>query len=152
MKRHTALIIIFIAFFLFGCGQKKGTKTRASAKKNKTETLQIIDSPQLAKLILKPVREKYDLKRDPFAPLSSLTKSSYIGQSMMDTHNVRDMKLLGVAKINDEFIAFLKGNTNKGTYRINDKINDYTITEINNDKVVLNNGAQIVILKRGVEK
>lgn len=152
MKTRNILLTVLILPLLFGCGPKTGIKSHANAKRNKAETLHIIESPQLAKIILKPVREEYDLKRDPFAPLSASSRSSYIGQNKMDTHGVSDMKLLGVAKINEEFIAYLKGNTSKGTYRINDKINDYTIMEINNEKVVLNNGAQIVILKRGVEK
>ena len=68
----------------------------------------------------------------------------------MNTKEIKEFSFLGTAKVDGEYVAYLKNGNIRGTYRKDDQLKDYTIKQIDPSKVVLTNGAQIVTLKRGV--
>ncbi len=116
--------------------------------------LKKVDDLNLAKLLLKPNKADIQVSRDPFEPLikEEPKNTKVMVRKKPRTNEMRQYKFLGVAKVNNEYVAYLKNGAVKGTFRKDDKVKDYTITEIGPNQVTLSNGDQTVTLKRGASK
>ncbi|MCA9394386.1 MAG: hypothetical protein KC900_09305 [Candidatus Omnitrophica bacterium] len=149
MKRLT--LTMMTVLLAAGC-DLAGFKTEAKPVVAKP-VLEKIDDEQLAKLILKPKKAAIDVTRDPFEPLIQEERKSPVFAGIpQQGQDLKRFKFLGVFKENDEYVAFLKSGQDKGTYRKDDKLKDFTITKIGPDEVILTNGEQTVTLKRGEAK
>lgn len=148
MKR--LIVLVLVGMMCGGCDlvEKKTKKTEVVKK----PSLQKVDDLQLAKIILKPERTEISVNRDPFRPLIQEEEKPAAVNTAMANQELKRYKFLGVAKVNDEYVAYLKNGAVKGTFRKDDKLKDYTITEIGPDQVVLSNGNQTITLKRGTTK
>jgi hypothetical protein len=147
-------IVIVMAVFVFafsGCSKVREAKVRSQKKEQQAPLIEKIDSEELAKLILKPKRAKLDVSRDPFRPLKGAEgyARAFGPGAVHDTTEIQGYQFVGVARLNNDFVAFLKGDKKKGTFRKDDMIKDYTIKDIQEDRIVLSNGVQTVTLKRG---
>ncbi|MGE0268218.1 MAG: hypothetical protein AB7S78_07170 [Candidatus Omnitrophota bacterium] len=148
MKRLIYLAIIILMFTGCDLVQKKSKKTTVVKK----PTLDKVDDLNLAKIILKPERSDISVTRDPFKPLIQEEEKQTVVRNTIGNQELKRYKFLGVAKVNNEYVAYLKSGAVKGTFRKDDKLKDYTITEIGPDEVVLSNGDQTITLKRGTSK
>lgn len=148
MKKLMTLAMIVLT--ITGCDlvEKKTKKTEMVKK----PSLEKVDDLQLAKIILKPTRADINVTRDPFRPLIQEEEKQTVTRNTIGNQDLKRYKFLGVAKVNDEYVAYLKNGATKGTFRKDDKLKDYTITEIGPDQVVLSNGDQTITLKRGTSK
>ncbi|MBU0468264.1 MAG: hypothetical protein KKF78_00385 [Candidatus Omnitrophica bacterium] len=150
---NSVIVILTITgsfLFLAGCEQTKKVKpviiedTRKTARSSES-----VNNLELAKLILKPKREELSITKDPFKPLNQKAYSISKMDSPMNTSDVKSFRFLGVSKDNGEYVAFLKNGSERGAFRLQDKLSGYTIKKIQNDTVILSNGSQIIKLKRG---
>jgi len=152
MKRVLIVFLIAGGFVSGGC--EKIVQQFFPHKKQPEATLkpaiQRIENPELAKLILKPQRPKLDVSRDPFQPLVSSDQMLWVQGD--GEYALGEWKFIGMVRMDDEFWAYLRSDTQKGTFKVNDKIKDYTIEEIQKDRVVFNNGEKTITLKRGMTK
>lgn len=148
MKRLIYLAIIILMFTGCDLVQKKTKKTNVVKK----PTLEKVDDLNLAKIILKPEKSDISVTRDPFKPLIQEEEKQTVVRNTIGNQELKRYKFLGVAKVNNEYVAYLKSGAVKGTFRKDDKLKDYTITEIGPDEVVLSNGDQTITLKRGTSK
>ncbi|MBZ0166686.1 MAG: hypothetical protein K8I00_07745 [Candidatus Omnitrophica bacterium] len=142
------LLIIMAVLISGGCDlvDIKPDRKKAVVK----PALEKIDDTQLAKIILKPNKAAINVNRDPFLPLIQEEKKAPLRQVRTDLNqDLKRFRFLGVFKENDEYVAFLKSGQDKGTYRKDDKVKDFTITKIGPEEVILTNGEQTVTLKRG---
>lgn len=141
------LLIIMVVLISGGCDLVgiKPDRKKAVVK----PALEKIDDTKLAKIILKPEKAAINVNRDPFLPLIQEEKAP-VRQVRTDLNqDLKRFRFLGVFKENDEYVAFLKSGQDKGTYRKDDKVKDFTITKIGPEEVILTNGEQTVTLKRG---
>lgn len=148
MRRLITLAMIVLIFTGCDLVEKKTKKTETVKK----PSLEKVDDLQLAKLILKPTRAEINVTRDPFRPLIQEEEKQTLVRNTIGNQDLKRYKFLGVAKVNDEYVAYLKNGAVKGTFRKDDKLKDYTITDIGPDQVVLSNGDQTITLKRGTSK
>ena len=150
--RKIIFAIAVVVFSLSGCSKVRESKLHPQKKEQpQAPLIEKIDSEDLAKLILKPKRAKLDVSRDPFRPLRGGDgyARAFGPGAVNDTTEIQGYQFMGVARLNDDFVAFLKGDKKRGTFRKDDMIKDYTIKEIREDRIVLSNGVQTVTLKRG---
>jgi len=150
MKRKFIIVIILFSISFGGCEQAKKLASNKGRKEVKPKAEQV-ESPELAKLILKPSRDRLNVSRDPFKPLNWEEYSSEPIAKDIDTYEMMGFRFLGVARVAGHYVAFLKSSIERGTYKIDDVINDFTIKNILSDRVILSNGEQTITLKRGNE-
>ncbi len=130
-----------------------------------------VESPQLAKLILRPEPKTLQINRDPFKPLIIPKKAKPGvpgGPGKKDAEPevpipeiIQKMELIGVVKLEGEFRAYVKTVTKTGTKtgtktmvlrmqdKVPDKIEDYTVEFIGLDQIVLKSPHHEVVKKRG---
>lgn len=146
---------IYIALVLSVCTSgcdlvKSKTKKQPAVIK---PSLKKVDDLDLAKILLKPKKADIQVSRDPFEPLVKAKKKKAITRiKKLDNQEMQQYRFLGVARVDNEYVAYLKNGPVKGTYRKDDKVKDFTITEIGPDEVILFNGDQTITLKRGASK
>ena len=150
------LIILFVLIGIFGTACEDLRKISLQQDKKKTPEAKkedVVDSPQLAQLILKPKRPKLDISRDPFEPLFWEAKENPTkGAPLSNVDMLEDVKFLGLVRIGDTVSALLKTKSGKKMYHLDDQIREYKITDITGIGVVLTNGQRTIKVKRGVEK
>ncbi len=151
MKRRTVIFILGVALVLCGCAESKKAASSKKSKEAQTAILDKVESIDLAKVILKPERPQINAARDPFKPLVG---SESFGRPKVpayrNTAGIHTFKFLGLSKINDEYAAFLKSDSQRGIYKTGDRIKNYTVKKIREDKVILSNGVQTVTLRRSM--
>jgi hypothetical protein len=152
MKRALFTIALIGLFCLVGCDES--AQDSASGKNGNGTIEQLpeirVESPDLAKVILKPQREKFDISKDPFRPLFYQGSYSKDGETPV-VDEVGGWKWGGVVRIGQESLLLMKNDTGRGFFRVNDKIDSYTIIDIQQEQAVLNDGKKDIILKRSVE-
>ena len=119
-----------------------------------------VNDLELAKLILRPEEEKKDFNIDPFKPLAGgeigsvkrAAQSESSRSGVVYIEGIGEVRFVGVIKSNDEYFALLKTNKGKGTYKVGDNLENYRVTEIENNKIILTDGSQTIIIERGTEK
>jgi len=149
------LIIMMFAVAVGGCDQidslvLKTTKSKRDVKKVEKK----IESADLAKIILKPKKRKMTVQKDPFKPIlyqSHHSTAKKKSRKFHDASSIKDFKFVGVVKVNNEYLALLKKGNERGIFRKNDKVKNFTVTRIKDDRVILSNGIQTITLKRGSE-
>ena len=114
--------------------------------------LPVMDSPDLAKMILKTERKPLKVSRDPFKPIVTRTgeEQSTGGDSSLYTEedNLDDVILIGVINFDGTLRAYLKTKSKTGVFKIGDKIRGYSIESIRTDKVVFKSEKNEVVKKR----
>ena len=112
--------------------------------------VEMIDSPQLARMILKPVKKELPVSRDPFAPLINPKKEKVTAPAAVrDAAQIEDLSFLGVVRIDEEYLALLADRFEKGVYRVNDTIKGFTIVDIQTEEVTFSNSVRTIKIKRG---
>ena len=143
---------LILATGVWGCDYLKNNKIM-NKKANPTESediLKKIESPVLAKLILKPARYKIDISKDPFEPLIQEDDTPVIVDMKTERIiNPDDYKFIGIVKINGEPLVLLNVKEKRAIYKLNDEVDSFVISNISNEEVILKNGKKILILKRG---
>jgi hypothetical protein len=154
MKKSYIFIFLMIAlFFLTGCGNGS-TLSSKGREENVKDAIAVVDNLELAKSILKPKKSDLDVSRDPFKPLVVKTTEKKVDAVIVpevpdiDVMSIESMKYLGRVRSDDENAAFLKSNKDKGLYRVDDRIKDFVVREILDDKVIFSNGKREITLRR----
>ena len=151
MKRRILLgcLAIVTGLTTAGCDQMVNQILYGNRPKPvvKAPAIQKIKSPELAQQILHPVKHELDVTKDPFRPL--IEKQLLTSDQSKEIYNPSDLEFIGVIKMQEEYMALLKVNAKKELFRVHDKIKNYTIEDIQHDRVVLNNGTKSITLKRG---
>ena len=164
MKKKYLIAVLLLTLSLTGCRELAKVSRffygYKGPKKQTVEEQKIVlpkfDQPELAKLILRPAMKKTAIQRDPFQPIiayshgSNRSEAAFLDDSEEGALN--NLTFLGVIKVGDKYSALLKNDLKKGErgiYSVNDRINGLTITEINEDQIVLQNGTRNFSLKRG---
>lgn len=144
-------IILLGLLGTLGCEEYRAVVSppKSDSKKTAAPLVKRVESPDLAKFILKPVREKIDVTRDPFRPLPIVQSSEKAKDTLTEQPDLADWKLVGVVKMDAEFVALLKSKNRRGVFRVNDKIQNYTVISIDEKQVIFNNGSSKIIMKRG---
>lgn len=150
MKRRIIFTLVAMAMVvaLTGCDQivnriLYGTPQKPEVKK---PVIEKIKTPELAKKILRPVKHQLDVTKDPFRPL--IEAKSTVAEDK-EAYTPADVEFIGVVRVADEYQVLLKTNAKKGLFRVHDRIKNFTIEDIQHDRVVLNNGIKSITLKRG---
>jgi hypothetical protein len=112
--------------------------------------VKMVEDVELAKLILRPESGKLDVSRDPFKPLNYTQQSGPAARQTDDL--IKQVELLGVTRVNNEFRALLKTASERRVCQINDVVAGYVIEDIMDDRIILNDGARTITLKRGGQK
>jgi len=151
MKRYIFIILLILSLSAGGCDQLESVSPSKRQKTNEpVSSIDQVESLEFAKLILKPKRHKLDVSKDPFKPL--ITNETPPLQEVKGVESLEGLKFVGVIRMNDEYLVLLKTNSEKGVFKLRDKIKNYIIEDIQPDRVKLSNGVRSVILKRGAEK
>lgn len=146
------MILICLAFIATGCGNTEQAKIKKvnQAQIDYINSLRVNDE-DLAKMILKPKKETIDVSRDPFTPLGQQFNQPLQQVVVAEDDAAREIKKYkfeGVAKMGEEYIAFLQSGKNKGAFRIKDDVIGFKIKNINENEITLTNGEEIVTLRR----
>lgn len=144
MKIFLGVFIVTALAGLSGCQKVK------PARKPEQPVVKMVEDVELAKLILRPESGKLDVSRDPFKPLDYSQQSGPVVRQTDDL--IKQVELLGVTKVNNEFRALLKTASERRVCQINDVVTGYTIKEIMDDRVILSDGTRTITLKRGGQK
>lgn len=145
-------LVCLLVTMSLGCDQVSALfKPQQKSVPQAEPIIKKVESPRLAKLILKREKIHLDVSRDPFKPLGKQEGTSGIVNAAEPyTANTNmDLQFVGVLRMADEYVAFLKNGSQKGLYRINDQILAYTVKNIQQDQVTLSDGVRVVTLKRG---
>jgi hypothetical protein len=152
MKKFNLLVC---ALFLvtIGCDPSRVPLTKKPVVSDTTDDplIERIKTPQLARMILKPQKAELKVSRDPFTPLFTSKEEAKANSPQVNetASPIEDLIFLGVVRMNEEYLALLKDNLKKGLFRVNEKVKDFTITDIQEDEVTLNNGVRTIKIKRG---
>jgi len=146
----SVIILGLLLFVIVGCDDlRTDVSTSVPPPPSKPLiTVNRVDNPVLAKLILKPSREKINIERDPFQPLL-LNQDAPDVALPAPTPDFADWQVVGIIKSEDQYTVLLKNKKGRGVYRVNDKIQNFTIVSIDENQVVLSNGKNKVTMKRG---
>lgn len=154
MKKPYIFIFLIIALFLLTGCSNGGTLSSKGRAETVTDAVVVVDNLELAKSILKPKKSDLDVSRDPFKPLVVKTTEMKVDAVTVpevpdiDVMSIESMKYLGRVRSDDENAAFLKSNKDKGLYRVDDRIKDFVVREILDDKVIFSNGKREITLRR----
>ena len=163
MKKNWMIYLVIPSIiFLAGCDALKNMALGKPPFEKKTaapapeKSFEYIQSPELAKVILKPQRKPLTISRDPFKPLitkemvnqnqEDMDKKLSSLTTLQDT--LDDVILIGVVKFENQFRAYLKTDSKTGIYKPRDKVRNYVIQEINYDRIVFKFGNNEIIKKR----
>ena len=128
--------------------------TKISSKQEQQEKSappkEIVESPQLAQLILKPNRPKLDISKDPFKPL--FVEKNGSGKNRAGGDSLDDVKFLGLVRVGDTASALLQTKSGKKMYNLDDSLRGYKVMGISEAEVVLKNDKRTIKVKRGTEK
>ncbi len=148
----TYLVVLLVAMSS-SCSKPKA---KALPREEKKAMVEIVDNPQLAKVILRSEKKPLQIIKDPFKPILSKTPTFMPGQentqapSESGQTEAQDVILIGVVKMEDEFRAYVKTGSKLDVYKVQDKIGPYTVLSINIDQMVLQIGdTQRVVKNRG---
>ncbi|MCA9406052.1 MAG: hypothetical protein KC684_05905 [Candidatus Omnitrophica bacterium] len=148
------IILICVVVVCSGCNNRRKQQQALREELKNEPLIEMIDSTELAKIILKPERPDLRIKRDPFTPLNA--KIPEEGEDpLMFEQNIEDLlqsiKYYGYVKVNQEYSALLIINEEKGVFNINDTVKELTISDINQDYIVFKNAdnARTYKLQRG---
>ncbi len=155
MMNRTMCFILILNVSLCGCGMGKDylRKQREQQEPQPAPLVQMVESTDLAKVIIKPKQEKLVVEKDPFMPLFNKGK----GMQNVDgtfAQNFRKVRYLGLIRMDDQFSALLITDEKKGVYQVHDKIKGFIIRDIKPDEVVLTteSGDKTFSLKRSESK
>jgi hypothetical protein len=149
MKIPQGAILILFSLLVCGCIQFHELSSINNNKSAATEAeIPKVESPDLAKMILRPKRSSLDITRDPFLPLTEKNKLPTIIESNVD--NLEDVHFLGTVKVNDQYLALVANNKGKDVYKLQNQIRNFTITEIGENEITLTNGTKEIKMKRSL--
>lgn len=153
MKRLISILSILV-FVSAGCDVYREAMKPPAPPAPAPVTVKRVEDAALAKLILRPQRERLDVPRDPFAPLippEPLTDEQGGVVAAVEA-DFEGWTVSGIVKSGDGYLALLKNKDGRGLYRVQDQVQGFTITEITAEQVVLSQGKKRIILKRGGER
>lgn len=148
MKALSFFILAF-CLTLAGCLGFPGVSPIVKNPPQEDETLVVVQSPELAKMILRPKKGPIDVSRDPFHPLMDNIKLNDCFSISVD--NLTDVCFLGTVKVNGKFSALVADSKGKDVYQLQSRIRNYTITSIEEDEITLTNGDNNIKIKRGTK-
>jgi hypothetical protein len=150
MKTLRVVIFILCLTMTWGCIQFQELSSTKAKKSSVAEPeIPKVDSPDLAKMILRPKRSQLDISRDPFMPLIGKNELPIGLESCVD--NLADVSFLGTVKVNNQYLALVAHNKGKDVYQIQSQIRNFTITAIEENEITLTNGTKEIKMKRGVK-
>jgi len=148
------LVVVFLAGFAMVPkvrGLAEMTATAMSTMKPPEPLIKFVESPQLAEVILKPPREIMGVSRDPFGPLiaDEITLPAKTVSAKLENNDLRDLIFVGLVKFGEEYFAYLKTGVKTGVYKLQDKVGNYAIEQIDANQVVFKSGENVIVKKRG---
>lgn len=148
------MIVMMLVWGGAGCDVYRDLMQPPSAPEPEPAPVQRVADIGLAKLILRPQRERLEVPRDPFMPLIPPEPFKDEGGALipMVEADFADWTVSGIIKSGDGYLALIKNKTGRGLYRVQDQVQGFTITEITEDAVMLSQGKKTIILKRGGER
>ncbi len=162
MKKITLLLTIMMIISLAGCDKPNAIESMFKNGSQKQQTVAenvpavsptaIVQDVQLAKIILKPERHKLSVTRDPFEPLikpKNFDATANSVEQLQEMDALKGMEFLGLMKVGDIYSALIKTEKTKGVYKVNDQVNQLTITAIEEKSITFTKGSKTFKLKRG---
>ena len=152
MRQLIIVLVLYCAATASGCQFLKdmALKEKKHPPVEPVESVSnMVESLDLARIILKPEVEKRVIARDPFKPIITETKEEAAVEPANNIESIGDLSLIGVVKIGDEYSALLKTSSQKGVFQKYDMIHRYIIADIAMDRIVLKDGNKTIIVKRG---
>lgn len=124
----------------------------SSAEKKSGADEEIAVPEQLPQIIRRPKQYKVPVLRDPFEPLVKTEPPAVIAKAVEEERQLdvfKGMEYAGVIKWGDAYSAYLRTESGKGVYQVNDRVGDWTITDISEGIVTFKNGEKTYQLQRG---
>ncbi len=159
-KKWMIYIVVILLVSLTGCdvlknmalGKPLFQKKTAAAPVEEKPLIEYIQSPELAKIILKPEKKPLSVSRDPFKPLIAEEINAQ-GQDnsvspLAEPANLDDVALIGVVKFGSEVRAYLKMSNKTGIFKVGDTLRNYVINQIDSDRVIFKSGNSEIEKKR----
>lgn len=149
MRRYFTFLIVFFCIFMgLGCQNiKKRVEQKMSPKK---DTIEKVESVELAQAILWPKPYEFTVVRDPFKPLREKVLPS---KEVTGIDANFDLKLLGIVNIEGTVIVLIESPVKVSIFRKGDKIGDYTIQKTDTNSVILERitekNSERIVLKMG---
>jgi hypothetical protein len=148
MRMNPIILVLLFLTMASGCDRPKRP---VRVPPPKSTLLQDEQNVELAKIILRPVRDTLDVERDPFQPLS-FRKENVEEIADPNENFFQNIRVLGITQVNDESRVLIKSPSGKKVYRINDRLGDFQIEMISNDSVIFGDGDQTWKVKRGGQR
>lgn len=146
--------ILIVGAVVFSMGFTSVVKTADEPYGSETEVAErnkprfVMPQP-LSQLIVGPGEMKVPLERDPFEPLPEPPKPAAQVEEEPEDETFAGMQYAGLVQWGEAFSVLLKTENKKGVYQINDRIQEWTIIDINEAIVTFQKGNKTYQLQRG---
>lgn len=151
MKRFFIFFLIGAILFLdTGCKRVKKLKETLLPFAEKKQTIQPVESLELAQIIVWPKPYHFTLKRDPFRPLVGVLSS--VPLEKIELGDLNTVKVSGIVIGKGRPVVLLELPEGTNIFHEADKLGKYTIKKIEPKRVVLEAEGKSFILEMGEEK
>jgi len=154
MKSNYLMVYMLMGLIVVSTGCQKQSHQRFLMTPAAKPGIEYVQNPQLAEMILKPKGKQLLVSRDPFKPIFTKEEMGYpdfmdVATNQGPNLSTNDIVLVGVARMDHEYQALIKYHDKSGVFKVEDKVENYVIKDINLDRIVLTDGNQDIIKKRG---
>ncbi|MCM8756795.1 MAG: hypothetical protein NC817_02015 [Candidatus Omnitrophica bacterium] len=138
-------VLLFLLFFIItdtGC-KKVNKTTRVTKRTDKRRIVYLSETDELVKSIMRLQPYDFKFSRDPFKPL--------LGGSLSRLNvNIGDeIKIIGVVRLEGIPYVFMETPFKKGVFKKGDVIGEYTIDDIEINRIILKKGDEKLVVKLG---
>lgn len=160
IQNKIILPVLLVSFACSGCDayinffkmmKNKQRRKEQQVLEQQTPALPPVENVDLAKMLLKPKRQRIYVNRDPFKPLFVGVKTEAKDEKKEELSIeaiLNQLDFMGVVKMGDRFTALIRNEKGKNVYIAGDKINELTIVEIKEDHIILKKGDKNYTLNR----
>lgn len=154
MKISLWKYIIFALVVLSGCNKPEELPyySRKPDNTNINKTVSPAENIPLTQIIIKPKQQVLSVIRDPFEPVTKPEKvvvDAPVIEEQQENDLLMGMRYVGLVKFGETFSALMHTEDGKGVYQVNDRVNELTITQIDEDCITFTKGSKILKLQRG---
>lgn len=146
MKRSHELPMAVVLAVMMSFPSISSAETKSDADQ------ELVNPEQLSQIIDRPKQYKVPVTRDPFEPLVKMEPPAVIAKAAEEERQLdvfKGMEYAGVVKWGDAYSAYLRTDSGKGVYQVNDRVGDWTITDISEGIVTFKSGEKSYQLQRG---
>lgn len=149
MKNLTRILIVSLVTLTTALPEISLAQTR---KADNADLDELVAPEKLPEIIGRPKQEKITVSRDPFAPLIKTQPPAEVAKAAEEERRMdvfKGMEYAGVIKWGERYSAYIRTDSGKEVYQINDRVGDWTITDISEQIITFKNGDNTYQLQRG---